>query len=271
VWSCLPASRPPKKKIPEQKQFCASNILLDDHAHNSSQYLRSRQTTDVIFSNMDSKDPETRKRKRKHAKIAKSINNLDEISISCNKAEQDAPQNTPAPKKPKKEKKSGSTLLPKPAQPIIPLEEDESSEDFDVELDEDGDNAEEADDNDENNDNEHMNAARKQQMEMDVDSEPAALPTTDDENPLPTLDEDAKDFKHLNLSDRTMKAITEMGFETMTEIQQRSIPPLLAGKDVLGAAKTGSGKTLAFLIPAVEMLSSLRFKPRNGIAVDCIF
>jgi ATP-dependent RNA helicase DDX18/HAS1 len=33
---------------------------------------------------------------------------------------------------------------------------------------------------------------------------------------------------------------------------------------VLGAAKTGSGKTLAFLIPAVEMLSSLRFKPRNG-------
>jgi len=33
---------------------------------------------------------------------------------------------------------------------------------------------------------------------------------------------------------------------------------------VLGAAKTGSGKTLAFLIPAVEMLSAMRFKPRNG-------
>jgi ATP-dependent RNA helicase DDX18/HAS1 len=55
-----------------------------------------------------------------------------------------------------------------------------------------------------------------------------------------------------------------MGFTTMMEIQQRAIPPLLAGKDVLGAAKTGSGKTLAFLIPAVEMLSALRFKPRNG-------
>jgi ATP-dependent RNA helicase DDX18/HAS1 len=38
----------------------------------------------------------------------------------------------------------------------------------------------------------------------------------------------------------------------------------VAGRDVLGAAKTGSGKTLSFLIPAIEMLHSLRFKPRNG-------
>ncbi|KAF2663718.1 DEAD-domain-containing protein [Microthyrium microscopicum] len=84
---------------------------------------------------------------------------------------------------------------------------------------------------------------------------------------LPTLNEEVTNFKDLHLSERTMKAIGAMGFESMTEIQQRSIPPLLAGKDVLGAAKTGSGKTLAFLIPAVEMLSSLRFKPRNGTGV----
>ena len=71
-------------------------------------------------------------------------------------------------------------------------------------------------------------------------------------------------FTDLNLSSKTMQAIDDMKFETMTEIQQRGIPPLLAGRDVLGAAKTGSGKTLAFLIPAVEMLSALRFKPRNG-------
>jgi len=64
-----------------------------------------------------------------------------------------------------------------------------------------------------------------------------------------------------------MKAIEDMKFSTMTEIQQRGIPPLLAGRDVLGAAKTGSGKTLAFLIPAVEMLFALRFKPRNGTGV----
>ncbi|KAJ6014524.1 ATP-dependent RNA helicase has1 [Penicillium herquei] len=74
-------------------------------------------------------------------------------------------------------------------------------------------------------------------------------------------------FTELNLSDKTMKAIGEMGFENMTTIQQKSIPALLAGRDVLGAAKTGSGKTLSFLIPAVEMLSALRFKPRNGTGV----
>lgn len=40
----------------------------------------------------------------------------------------------------------------------------------------------------------------------------------------------------------------------------------MTGRDILGAAKTGSGKTLAFLIPAVEMLHKLSFKPRNGIS-----
>lgn len=85
---------------------------------------------------------------------------------------------------------------------------------------------------------------------------------------LPSTGEEPKNFTDLNLSDKTMKAIGEMGFEKMTEIQQRGIPPLLAGRDVLGAAKTGSGKTLAFLIPAVEMLSALRFKPRNGMILS---
>lgn len=84
---------------------------------------------------------------------------------------------------------------------------------------------------------------------------------------LPTTGPDPQTFKDLNLSEKTMKAIQGMGFEKMTQIQQRGIPPLMAGRDVLGAAKTGSGKTLAFLIPAVEMLSALRFKPRNGTGV----
>ena len=55
-----------------------------------------------------------------------------------------------------------------------------------------------------------------------------------------------------------------MAFTTMTEIQARCIPPAMTGRDILGAAKTGSGKTLAFLIPAIEMLHRLKFKPRNG-------
>jgi ATP-dependent RNA helicase DDX18/HAS1 len=84
---------------------------------------------------------------------------------------------------------------------------------------------------------------------------------------LPNTGTQSQKFSELNFSEKTMRAIEDMKFEKMTEIQQRGIPPLLAGRDVLGAAKTGSGKTLAFLIPAVEMLSSLRFKPRNGTGV----
>ena len=81
---------------------------------------------------------------------------------------------------------------------------------------------------------------------------------------LPATGADPKNFSDLDLNEKTMRAIDGMEFTEMTEIQRRTIPPLLAGKDVLGAAKTGSGKTLAFLIPAIEMLSALRFKPRNG-------
>lgn len=80
----------------------------------------------------------------------------------------------------------------------------------------------------------------------------------------------SRDFADLDLSEPTRKAISEMGFTTMTEVQARTIPPLMAGRDVLGAAKTGSGKTLAFLIPAIELLSKLKFKPRNGTGVIVI-
>ncbi|KAI3468948.1 hypothetical protein Pfo_025611 [Paulownia fortunei] len=77
-------------------------------------------------------------------------------------------------------------------------------------------------------------------------------------------------FAALPISEPTMNAIKDMGFQYMTQIQARAIPPLLEGKDVLGAARTGSGKTLAFLIPAVELLYHIRFTPRNGTGVIVI-
>ncbi|KAI9638529.1 P-loop containing nucleoside triphosphate hydrolase protein [Dioszegia hungarica] len=77
-------------------------------------------------------------------------------------------------------------------------------------------------------------------------------------------------FSTLSLTPQTTSAIERMGFDTMTEVQARTIPPLLAGKDVLGAARTGSGKTIAFLVPSVELLSTLRFKPVNGTGVIII-
>lgn len=68
--------------------------------------------------------------------------------------------------------------------------------------------------------------------------------------------------KHVSSS--TLKGISEMGFTAMTEIQEKSIPPLLEGRDLVGSAKTGSGKTLAFLVPVVELIYKLKFMPRNG-------
>ena len=76
-----------------------------------------------------------------------------------------------------------------------------------------------------------------------------------------------KEFKSLaekEVSEMTLKAIDEMGFTHMTEIQAKTVEPLLDGKDVMCAAKTGSGKTLAFLIPLVELMYKLKFMPRNG-------
>jgi len=74
-------------------------------------------------------------------------------------------------------------------------------------------------------------------------------------------------FSSLNLSPQTRSAIESLNFTTMTEVQARTIPPLLSGRDVLGAARTGSGKTLAFLIPSIEILSTLKFKPANGTGI----
>lgn len=62
----------------------------------------------------------------------------------------------------------------------------------------------------------------------------------------------------------------QLAFHLQLQIQARAIPPLLIGKDVLGAARTGSGKTLAFLIPAVELLYNISFTPRNGTGVVVI-
>ena len=67
------------------------------------------------------------------------------------------------------------------------------------------------------------------------------------------------DFKELQLSEPTQKALVGLNYKTATEIQARSIPHIMNGRDVLGQAKTGSGKTLAFMIPAVELLYKAQY------------
>lgn len=80
-----------------------------------------------------------------------------------------------------------------------------------------------------------------------------------------------KKFTDLDLSEGLQKSIKEvLGFEYMTKIQEKSIPHLLKGRDVLGAAKTGSGKTLSFLIPALELLNKVKFAHTKGTGVIII-
>ncbi|KAG9990924.1 ATP-dependent RNA helicase-like protein has1, partial [Aureobasidium melanogenum] len=118
-------------------------------------------------------------------------------------------------------------------------------------------------DDEEDEADENMDDAEVEKQDI---GEPSDLPSALGVS-LPGQDALPEKFTDINLSEKTLKALADMKFEKMTEIQARGIPPLLAGKDVLGAAKTGSGKTLAFLIPAIEMLHSLKFKPRNGTGV----
>jgi len=175
---------------------------------------------------------------------------MGSTTINKKRKHRDAEEAVAATKKTKKSK------APPPPVEVEEEEEDddESVADDDDEVVDGEDAAEEEDENDDE---------AGSDIEVEDDAQPIdGLPKESAPLLPPTTDSDR--FEDMNLSEKTMKSIKEMGFEKMTSIQKSAIPPLLAGKDVLGAAKTGSGKTLAFLIPAVEMLSSLRFKPRNG-------
>ncbi|KDQ09527.1 hypothetical protein BOTBODRAFT_36933 [Botryobasidium botryosum FD-172 SS1] len=72
-------------------------------------------------------------------------------------------------------------------------------------------------------------------------------------------------FADLPLSDLTKRGLKKAFFVKMTDIQAKSIPVSLKGKDVLGAARTGSGKTLAFLIPVLERLYRQKWGPQDGL------
>ncbi|MFQ5492858.1 MAG: DEAD/DEAH box helicase [Candidatus Dojkabacteria bacterium] len=63
-----------------------------------------------------------------------------------------------------------------------------------------------------------------------------------------------KKFAELGFDDRLFVNIHAKGFETTTEIQEKAIPLIMGGNDVLGISATGSGKTGAFLIPMIQKL-----------------
>lgn len=62
-------------------------------------------------------------------------------------------------------------------------------------------------------------------------------------------------YENSEIDERIIRAVTEIGYEEMTPIQQSAIPALLEGRDIIGQAQTGTGKTAAFGIPLVQMIA----------------
>ena len=63
-----------------------------------------------------------------------------------------------------------------------------------------------------------------------------------------------KTFAELGLSEQTLQALNDVGYELPSPIQEQAIPPLLEGRDVIGQAQTGTGKTAAFGLPIVQYI-----------------
>src|SRR5689334_1306623 len=72
---------------------------------------------------------------------------------------------------------------------------------------------------------------------------------------LPSNPTSSTAFSSLALSPSLIQVVGERGFTQMTPIQAKSIPLLLAGKDLIVQSKTGSGKTAAFTLPLLEKIN----------------
>ena len=75
------------------------------------------------------------------------------------------------------------------------------------------------------------------------------------------------EFYDLELNDNTLDALDDMHFYTCTPVQEKCIPEILDGHDVLGVAQTGTGKTAAYLLPILSMLDDGGF-PHD--AINCV-
>ena len=77
-------------------------------------------------------------------------------------------------------------------------------------------------------------------------------------------------FNQLGLSEALLKAVSKKGYTTPSPIQQKAIPPILEGKDMLASAQTGTGKTAGFTLPLLQLLSQgqpLRQRPVRALVL----
>jgi len=196
----------------------------------------------------------------------------------------EAPEKPVAPlglkKKKKKKKKLEVEKKKEEKKTAVVKETEEKEEDDEEEMEEEDASTEEGagalvgTDSEEEEAEESAAKRKKTEAPTATASIPAASASTSDAPLPPVATKNASimsdvAFESLEgkVSTHTLKAIKEMGYTHMTEIQAQSIPPLLEGRDILAAARTGSGKTLGFLIPAIELIYKLKFMPRNGTGV----
>ena len=71
-------------------------------------------------------------------------------------------------------------------------------------------------------------------------------------------------FEELALDGNILKVLKEIGYETPTPIQERTIPKVLSGSDIIASAQTGSGKTAAFMLPGLHLLGQPGYRTKQG-------
>ena len=74
-------------------------------------------------------------------------------------------------------------------------------------------------------------------------------------------------FDETQLNDNVLDALYDMRFDQCTPIQEKCIPPILEGRDLLGVAQTGTGKTAAYLLPILSKLDDGGY-PHD--AINCV-
>ncbi|MBI9054364.1 MAG: DEAD/DEAH box helicase [Bacteroidales bacterium] len=74
-------------------------------------------------------------------------------------------------------------------------------------------------------------------------------------------------FTEFNLDEQLLEAISYMGFDTATPIQEKSIPEIMKEKDLIACAQTGTGKTAAFILPILNKLSQANYKSVNTLII----
>lgn len=77
-------------------------------------------------------------------------------------------------------------------------------------------------------------------------------------------------FKDLHLINPILKAIEEQGYTQPTQVQQQTIPAVLAKQDVIVSAQTGTGKTAAFALPILQLLAEKQDAPKGGKKIKAL-